>query len=380
MTVACGGSGTPSGSSATPYRVLVLAGFSGFTSGQAAAQMSAYKAAAAVLNRSGGILSHKIEIETIDTQADPTKAVSLLIERLGNGPKPDLVIPGTSSSETLAILPTLTQNKILAFSLAASAKVNDPGNYPYYFSMSVTPTIYATSLVQYAQKQGYKKAALIGANDANGASGVQALVDAAKIAGLQTVTAFFPALALDISPQLDQLKSQSPDVLLYRANGTQVAALLKGRTKLGWTIPTIADLASGANDIWQLAGSDASGTSEQLFAVQRYVAPAQRPKPLVELFTELQKLGVPPYTSGLTVYALAWDILQLANTAATQSNSVAGAKVADALENLKQPSSPPWIVFKTEGYSKTVHFLEPPPTEFQVLNCGPSVDGMVKSA
>jgi hypothetical protein len=72
--------------------------------------------------------------------------------------------------------------------------------------------------------------------------------------------------------------------------------------------------------------------------------------------------------------------LQLANAAATQSNSVSGVKVADALENLKQPSSPPWIVFKTEGYSKTVHFLEPPPSEFQVVKCGPSVDGMVKSA
>jgi branched-chain amino acid transport system substrate-binding protein len=359
---------------------LVLAGFSGFTSGQAAAQLNSYKAAAAVLNRSGGILGHKIEIENIDTQADPTKAVSLLIERLGNGPKPDLVIPGTSSTETLALLPTLTQNKILAMSLAASAKVNDPTNYPYYFSLSVTPTIYATSLIQYTQKQGYKKLAIVGSNDANGASGVQSLVDAAKLAGLQTVTAFFPALALDVSPQLDQLKSQSPDVLLYRSNGTQVAAVLKARTKLGWSVPTIADLATGANDIWQLAGNDAGGTYEQLYAVQQYVAPTQRPKSLTDLFTELQKLGVPPFTAGLTVYGLAWDILQMVNAAATQANSVAGDKVAAALESLKQPASSQFVVFKTEGYSKTNHFLEPPPSAFQVVKCGPSVDGMVKSA
>jgi branched-chain amino acid transport system substrate-binding protein len=380
--MACGGGTTPPpATSSTPYRVLFMAGISSFVAGPAKAQLSGISAAAAVLNRSGGILGHKIEIETIDTQADATKATTLLIERLGNGPKPDLVIPGTTSSETLAMLPTLTKNKILGISESASAKLNDPANYPYGFSVSVGPILPAAGLIEYVQKQGYKKAAIIGGNDAFGTSGGQALADAAKTVGLTTASVLFPATAVDVSPQLDQLKSQSPDVLLYTANGTQLTALMKGRAKLGWAIPTIGDLGSGSGDIWQGAGGDlAAGTLAMVYPVQPYIAPAQRPKPLTDLFTELQKLGVPPFTSGLTIYALAWDIMQLVNAAATQANSVDGVKVASALENLKQPASAPWTVFKSEGFTKTYHFLAPPASEFKVIKVGPLVDGMVKSA
>jgi branched-chain amino acid transport system substrate-binding protein len=200
------------------------------------------------------------------------------------------------------MLPTLTKNKILGMSESASAKLNDPTNYPYGFSVSVGPILPAAGLIEYVQKQGYKKAAIIGGNDAFGTSGGQALTDAARSAGLASVSALFPAAAVDVTPQLDQLKSQSPDVLLYTANGTQLTALMKGRAKLGWSIPTIGDLGSGSGDIWQGAGGEpAAGTLAMVYPVQPYIPPAQRPKPLVDLFTELQKIGVPPFTSGLTI-------------------------------------------------------------------------------
>jgi branched-chain amino acid transport system substrate-binding protein len=209
---------------------------------------------------------------------------------------------------------------------------------------------------------------------------VAAAVAAAKSAGLATVDATFPATALDVTPQLDQLRSQSPDVLLYTSNGTQISALMKSRAKLGWNIPTIGDLGTGSGDIWQLAGGDAAaGTEAMVYPVQPYVDPSKRSKPLTELFAELQKAGVPPFTSGLTIYALAWDIMNLVNTAAIQANSIDAVKLTNALENLSQPSSPQWLVFKKEGFSKTVHFLAPPVTEFKVIKVGPLVDGMVKA-
>jgi branched-chain amino acid transport system substrate-binding protein len=379
---ACGSNDSGGGGSSDsgPYKVLFLGGTSSFVSGAANAQLNGLKAAAADLNKSGGINGHKIEIESVDTGADATKATSLLTQHLSGGSKPDFVLPGTTSGETLALLPTLTRNKILAVAESASAKINVPKSYPYGFSVSVGPILPATALATYVKDKGYRKVAVIGSNDAFGTSGVQAAVDAVQKAGLSAVSTTFPADAVDATPQLEKLKAASPDVLLYTANGTQVAALLKSRQKLAWTVPTIGDLATGSGDIWQYAGGTAAqGTEAMTYPVQPYLAPADRPQPLKDLYTQLQALGIPPYTSGITIYALAWDILHIVATAAKQADSIEGPKVAAALESLKQPTPQPWTVFKDETFSPDDHFLAPDISEFKVVTVGPAVDGMVKS-
>jgi branched-chain amino acid transport system substrate-binding protein len=375
---ACGGGN--SGGNSSPYRVLFLGGTSGFVATLAQAQLAGYKAAAADINANGGINGRKIEVTSIDTGADPTKATSLLTQALSKGTHPDLVIPGTTSGETLALLPLLTRNKILGMSESASTDINNPKSFPYGFSVSVGQTLPAQALAEYVKSKGYQKVGIIAASDEFGTAGSAALKSAVEKVGLTADVATFAADAVDASPQLEKLRSAKPDVLLYTANGAQIATVLKSRQKLGWNIPTISDLATGSNDIWKLAGGQpAAGTMAMVYPIQPYVDPSQQTAQFKSFVTQLQSVGVPPYTSSIALYGLASDIMHLVQVAAKQADSTAGPDVAKALENLQQPSPQPWLVFQDEGYSSTNHFLAPDTSQFKVVPVGPTVDGMVKS-
>jgi branched-chain amino acid transport system substrate-binding protein len=375
-----GSSNTNSSGSSQPYQVLFMGGTSGFVATLAQAQLAGYQAGAADINAHGGINGRQIEITSVDTAADATKATSLLTQALSSSTPPDLVIPGTTSAETLALLPQLTRSKILGMSESASNSINNPASYPYGFSVSVGQTLPAQALAQYVKSQGYKTVGILAASDETGTAGSTALQTAVQGVGLTANVVSYDAAAVDVSPELEKLRSGNPDVMLYIANGAQIPVILKSRQKIGWTVPTIADLSTGSNDIWQLADGDpAKGTSAMVYPIQAYVDPSAQTEEFKNFNTELATVGVPPYTSSLSLYGLAWDIMHLVQAGAKQANSTAGPDIAKALENLQQPSPQPWVVFTDETFSPTNHFLAPDASQFKVVAVGPTVDGMIKS-
>jgi branched-chain amino acid transport system substrate-binding protein len=376
-----GGSSEPTGSDGSePYRVLFMGGTSGFVATLAQAQLAGYQAGAADINANGGINGRQIEITSIDTGADATKATSLLTQELSSGNPPDLVIPGTTSAETLALLPQLTRSKILAMSESASNSINDPAAYPYGFSVSVGQTLPAVALADYVKNEGFEKVGILAASDETGTAGSTALQTAVDDAGLESEVVSYAAAAVDVSPELEKLRSGDPDVVLYIANGSQIPVILKSRQKIGWDVPTIADLSTGSNDIWKLADGDpAAGTSAMVYPIQAYVEPSEQTEEFKAFNAELAEVGVPPYTSSLTLYGLAWDIMHLVQAGAEQAGSTAGPDIAKALENLEQPDPQPWVVFTDETFSPDNHFLAPDVSQFKVVEIGPTVDGMIKA-
>jgi branched-chain amino acid transport system substrate-binding protein len=74
--------------------------------------VQAFRAASNQLNKAGGILNRRITIDYVDSQGNPSKAVSLLTDRLNSGTKYDLCECGTFSAETLALLPAMTKAKV----------------------------------------------------------------------------------------------------------------------------------------------------------------------------------------------------------------------------------------------------------------------------
>lgn len=169
-----------------PYRIVHLLGMNqtgpAALNAQAAAQ--AAKAAVAVLNERGGILGRRVELEIIETNGDPTTAVTKLNERLSKGPKPALVLPGNTSAEALPMAPILTEAKILSVQQAGSSALNDPQKFPYLFQVVPTNDSMAARVVEFFKERNATRIAMLAGKDAFGQATAEATRKAIASAGL----------------------------------------------------------------------------------------------------------------------------------------------------------------------------------------------------
>ncbi|MFP3821620.1 ABC transporter substrate-binding protein, partial [Bacillus sp. SIMBA_008] len=86
----------------------------------------------------GGILDREVEITHLEDNADPTVAVTKLREYIATEGKPDLVMNSGPSTITEAMLPILTQNKIVSFNIGPTTGSGDPSVNPYSFDLSAS--------------------------------------------------------------------------------------------------------------------------------------------------------------------------------------------------------------------------------------------------
>jgi branched-chain amino acid transport system substrate-binding protein len=383
LAMACaGGTAAPAASSdGSPFRVVMIVGLSGVTASTSTASINSMKLSINAVNKAGGIGGRQAQLEVLDDASDATKAQSILVERLASGPKPDLVVAGNASNETLAMLPTLTKNKILQMGITAASAINDPATYPYAFNTSDDLVVGADALVAYLKSKSFKRIGRLLANDALGQS-INAQWDPAfQAAGFTSLSASFAPTALDLTPQLGQLRAQNPDVVIFNAAGAPNGIVLQNRLKLGWTVPFIMYFSStGSTDLLAAAGSvDAiRGVTELTYSRNQWVAEGQRDKAIQAFITAFKALG--PIQKLLTTITWAYDILQLVKVAADQAKATDTVRISQAMENLKQPASPPWISQKVMGFSKSNHFLHLTLSDYAFVPAGPIVDGMVQPA
>jgi branched-chain amino acid transport system substrate-binding protein len=362
-----------------PFKVLMVQDLSGPLASLGQAEVRGMQASAAIVNARGGIFGRRVRVDAVDDQSDPTKAASLLIDRISSGNVPDFVQGGTGSNETLAMLPILTEHKILYFGQNGATQINDPARYPYAFSLALLPNVMGAVLARHLTLQGFHKVGIMVSNTASGQSQMPDIEAAINNAGISTTAQSFDPTSLDMSPQLDALKAQNPDALVtVNAFGRAALTLLQSRQKLGWMIPTVGDTALAAQDL--VGGVGAAAVANVFYAVspiQRWVPPAKRSKAFKTFLTALKAQG--PITTSLNVYSQAYDELQILQVAAAQARSTSVPKLAAALAQLKRPAAAavPWVTYPHVVFTKTSHFQSGPPTEEAVvIPAGPIVDGM----
>jgi len=358
---------TASQASQGPYNFLYSGDFTGPTQTYTLAEVAGLKIAAAEINANGGILGRHVDIITDNDQNNPTTAVNLLEQKLSSGTKIDAMYPGGSSEVTQALLPITTRSKILTVDATSDTSLNDPAKYPYHFgdSESVAETI--PPFVQLAQSKGWKKVAIIYGNDTTGQAVVAGYSAGLKAAGIATVSAAYDDTSLDMTPQLQTLKSANPNALVISSYGTPSIYVLKSRAQMGWTTtPAYGDLITSALPFKALMPAAALANffvqaSETTLASN---PDAQNDPALQKMISDAKAMGDSAMLTGVGagLLGVGFNALALINYAATQANSTSGPDIAKALENLKQPTGPypPWVVYygKYGGFNYTAqnHF------------------------
>lgn len=368
------------GSSSTPVEALVSASVSATgTLGQnAKTTVNAVKAAAGVLNKNGGIDGHMVHVTVIDDQGEPTTGVSKLQQVLSSGTKPDVYFDAGPSNLSEAVLPILTQNKILSFNTAPTADSGDPSKFPYNFDMSPSAPNYAVAFCPYAKSQGWTKVGILYTDDAYGdvlgpAIKSECQKDGATVTG---ITKYDPS-ALDYTATLQSIKSGNPQAIMLVGYGAEVGYMLKGVSKLGWNVPILGDIAVADTDtVITPPPNGLLGTpQEKNLVMEVFKSVAKSSNQPAALNTMISAMSSQGGLSGPLISAYPYDGLMLFAAAAKKAGTISDpAAIAKAVIGLSVQESQTGI-FPQYFYTAKSHQPNEPASAFTFVKPAPVKNG-----
>lgn len=227
-----------------PYRIFFTADMSGPTSSASRAVLAGVKAATEQVNEAGGIGGREVELIENNDQNDPTMAVSALQEQINSGNRPDMVYPGGSSAVSLSLLPITTREEIFSAGATQSDLLNDPEKFPYHFGTTEPLKTYVQALVNELEEKDHQKVAMAFSNDPTGQASESVYREVIEEAGLEFTSVGYPTDALNMTPQLEQLRATDPDALVFEGYGTPVQYLIQSLTGMRWEIPAYGTATS----------------------------------------------------------------------------------------------------------------------------------------
>jgi branched-chain amino acid transport system substrate-binding protein len=359
------GGGT-AGASSSPFTIVIDTGVTGPYGANGTAAVEGTKAAANVLNKTqGGILGHKVVVDVLDNQGNPTTAATILEQRLASGAKPDVIEPGSISTEGVVEVPIANAAKILSIGTPNDSSLNNPAKYPYEFLVAPSAILDEDSLMNYVKAHHWTKIGMIYSSDAYGASVGQATAQAAKKAGITLDTATYNDTDLSVTSQLQQLQADHPQVLYTQGFGSPVGVILQDLYTLGWKVPTIGDLTTATTP---LVATDAAKPQEKGLLLQMLklgVYSSSEPTAEKNYLKAMASFG--PITTPLLTSSYQYDSIMLVAQAAKQAKSIATPALTKALEHLKQPANPLWVTLKTYVFSAADHAPTTSPSNWVVI-------------
>ncbi|WP_377320289.1 ABC transporter substrate-binding protein [Pimelobacter simplex] len=378
--VAAGCAGEEAGSG-DEYLVLVLGGVSaeGVLADNAATSVLAAQAGVDAVNEEGGIDGRKVVISVVDDQADPTVAVTKLREAIAKD-KPDLVLNSGPSTVADAILPILGQNEILSLSTVPTERSADPEQFPLNFDLAASAGDQIRAYLPYFEEKGYAKVGILHGSSSYGevyGASAERIFEDAGIDVLATVE--YDVAALDMTAQLEAIRSKNPDALVLDAYGAALGYVLKGVEKLGWDIPIIGDTSVSATGLISTEPpSGVLGTpavANLVMQVYRSAAFDPADQRVVDAVARMRERGDIRAT---LILAYNYDALLLVRAAAEAAGSTDPHALADALVDPSVVDAAPTAIITSYNFTEERHDAQPDADEFAFIAPGPLEDGQFR--
>ncbi|HEY5597384.1 MAG TPA: ABC transporter substrate-binding protein [Kiloniellales bacterium] len=287
------------------------------------------------INAAGGLLGQKIQLIVYDSAGDAEKArtfATRLIEEDGI----IAMVGGSSTGETMAMLPLFEEAKIPFISLAGGIVIIEPVK-PYVFKTPHTDRMACQKIYADMTARGISKIGLISGSGGFEKSMRAECMNVAKASGIEILAdETYGPQDNDMTPQLTNIRNTAGiQAVLNPGFGQGPAIVTANYKQLGITVPLYQSHGVASRKYIELAGDASEGV--RLPASALLIAenlPDDDPqKPVVVSYKQAfeTKWNEPVSTFG----GHAYDGLFILVEAIKRANSLEPSKIRDEIENTK---------------------------------------------
>jgi branched-chain amino acid transport system substrate-binding protein len=288
------------------------------------------------LNAAGGVLGRKLQLISYDSAGDADKARTF-VKRLIEQDKVDLIVGGSTTGETMAVVPLVEAAGMPFISLAGAIVITDPVK-KWVFKTPHTDRMACERIFLDLRSRGLERVALIsGAGGFDKSMRAECLKVAPTYRMQIVADEAYGGGDTDMTAQLTKIKN-TPGVqaVLNAGFGSGPAIVTKNFRQLGMTMPLYQSHGVASKEFIKLAGDAAEGVrlpaaavlaADQLAAgdPQRAVSVAYKREYETRYKQEISTFG-----------GHAHDGLMIAVEAIRRAGSTDKAKVRDAIEGTRR--------------------------------------------
>jgi branched-chain amino acid transport system substrate-binding protein len=338
--VALAGAAVPPAAAQDPAQVPIKIGtfltVSGHGAFLGAPALAALQMGIEKLNQNGGLLGRKVVLVFYDVGLDIPKAQTA-VRRLIDVDKVDVIVGGSTTGTSMAVVPLVQQTGIPFISLANAVSLVEPVKQ-WVFKTSHTDRLACQRIFDDLAKRGFKQVGVLSGDSGFGRSMHYQCLSVAQEYGIQVVAdEVYPALARDMTVELSNvLVNPGVQAILNFGIGEGPVIVTRNWHKLESHVPLYVSHGVATREYLRLAGRAAEGVRLPAppLIVGAKLPPDDYQRPVIMDFIHNYEARwkVPPSVQG----GYAFDGLGLAVAAIGRAQSTRKDLVRSQLEHLKQ--------------------------------------------
>lgn len=302
-----------------PYHIGVPVDLSGPASSLGIPEGNTAKMLAEQINAAGGIegpdgLMHPVKLIVLDTQSEET-ATLLAVRQLIESDQVPVIVGGTQSGTTMAIVDTIQEAQVPLISLAAAAAIVEPVK-EWVFKTPQTDRLVQEVLVQHFKDNDIQKVAWMSVDSGYGDTGRNEWLKLAEEYGFETVAdERFGTGDTDMTAQLTRVAQTDADAILVWSIPPSAAVVTRNYAELGLPVPMFQSHGVGNRAFIEVSAGAAEGIkfpAGKLLAADRLSDSDPQKEVLLKYAADYQAaFGETPSTFG----GHAWDGIMMAVSA-----------------------------------------------------------------
>lgn len=324
---------TPAAPSGEPYVIGAMFAVTGDASSLGIPERNTAVMLQEMINSSGGINGHPLEIKIEDTKGENNEAVSAA-KRLVERDKVLAIVGPSRTGTTMAVADYVESQQVPLISCAAGIQIVEPPK-KWVFKTPQSDRAAVEKIIDYLKAKGIQRVASISDDTAFGKGGRREIETLFPKAGIEVV-AYEEYGPRDTSmvTQLTKIKGTRAQAVVCWGTPPGPAIVAKNMKQLAMGLPLVCSHGVANRTFIDLAGDAANGVvlpAGRLIVVDEI--PADNPqKAVLEEYAQRykEKFNADADTFG----GHAWDAIQLV-AAALKTAGPDRAKIRDAIENTK---------------------------------------------
>lgn len=304
------------------------------------------------VNQQGGVLGKQLELIHYDTGGNAKEAVNFF-KRLVKKDQVDIVLGGSSSGESLAVMPLAEEEQIPFISMAGAVKIIEPVQ-KWTFKTPHTDRMAAAKIYEDMKRRGITQVALITGDGGFDKSGREESLKLAPEYGIEIVAdESYGNKDTDMTAQLTKIRNSDAQAILNFGFGTGPAIVTKNVRQLGIDLPLYQSHGVASKKYIELAGEAAEGVRLPAAAllVPEKLADDDPQKPALLAYKGKYEAA---HGDVSTFGGHAYDAFFIAIEAIKRAGTTDKAKVRDEIE-------------KTQGFPGTAGIFNMSPTDHMGL-------------